>query len=173
MKIIFLDIDGVLNSHRFFKERHEKNAERHFNGDYIEYKLGDIDLKSMVHLNDLLQKTGAKIVVSSTWRKSFSVKQLQELFRRVNLQGEIIDKTATLNTIRGLEIAKWLETRPEVESFVIIDDDSDMGDLKRFLVKTTFDDGITEDTVAKAVALLGVPRNSVGPCKDDQTNENA
>lgn len=157
MKVIFLDIDGVLNSHKFFKERNEEaEGVRPFNGDRIEYKLADIDLKAVALLNDLFEKTGAKVVISSVWRLSLSVDQLKTIFKRVGFKGEIIDKTVQLRSIRGLEIAQWMETNPGVESFVILDDDSDMGDLMNRLVKTTFDDGLTENEVVKAVALLNL-----------------
>ena len=81
MKIIFLDVDGVLN-----------NAD---DSDYHVHK-GGCDFyspKCVSLLNQITGATGAKIVVSSTWRLSKTVEQLQIKFKEMGITGEVIDKT--------------------------------------------------------------------------------
>lgn len=131
MKIIFLDIDGVLNSAAWFKRRKGKELDKdnfHF------------DPEAVKELNKITDETGAKIVLSSTWRKNRSLESLRELFQNVGITGELIDKTPVLyfkgpnggqrSVPRGVEIKEWLEQsdlKPHLfRSYVIIDDDSDM-----------------------------------------------
>lgn len=95
----------------------------------------------MIHLNHIIEKTGAKVVISSTWRKSHSVQELQELLEKVGFIGEIIGRTPSLYlnkngeesyTIpRGCEIDCWLKNTFDWDDlayvrYVILDDDSDM-----------------------------------------------
>ena len=92
-------------------------------------------------LNHIIDKTDAKIVISSTWRKGRTLEQLREIFTKVGFTGEIIDKTPSLfyseksgctNSVpRGCEIEEWMRSKyGYLESvnikYVILDDDSDM-----------------------------------------------
>ena len=55
----------------------------------------------------------------------------------------------------GDEIASWLHGRPEVESFVVLDDDSDMTAVQDRHVKTSFDGGLLDEHVERAIQMLG------------------
>ena len=66
MKIIFLDIDGVLNHEAFYKERYERVQ----NGEKLNHPYSEIDSNSVTNLNSLIADTDAKVVISSTWRHS-------------------------------------------------------------------------------------------------------
>lgn len=66
MKIIFLDIDGVLNHEDFYRERFEKR----YDDGAIEHPYSEIDPKTVQRLNKIIEETGANIVISSTWRHS-------------------------------------------------------------------------------------------------------
>lgn len=152
MRIIFLDIDGVLNSWASF------------------YK---ITTEKLQLLNDLIEQTGAKIVISSSWRigskdvkdfldKNFSNKRT---FRLDNPNQELIDNIFYNNTIgltdtfgpnRGDEIKRWLDIySDDVESYVIFDDDSDMLDeqLEHFVQTDTYY-GITDREIHLASLIL-------------------
>ncbi len=139
MKIIFLDIDGVLNNTSWFKSREAcvSTATR------MEYDLSNIDPNSVIILNEIINATEAKVVISSTWRKTNSVKYLQELLEKKGFTGEIIDKTGVLyfrgiegynySVPRGCEIKAWLEINKGIlgdkiskVKYAILDDDSDM-----------------------------------------------
>lgn len=132
-KIIFLDVDGVLNSHL------------HFSKDCDEaLTLGlaaDIDPDAMGLLNALITDTESKVVITSTWRLNRTVEELQTLFEKRGFTGEIIDKTKDLRVgedrdciLRGNEILCWMKDNPallgtsywEYHNYVILDDDSDM-----------------------------------------------
>lgn len=164
MKIVFLDIDGVLvvgDDPACFKDMALIDGEHlnHFHG-------------SCVHaLNHLTNTTGAKIVISSTWRGSHKFATLKKHFQAEGVTGEIIDKTPILrdrehmSVFRGIEIQCWLSRfdHEDIESFVILDDDSDMCHLINRLVKTKFRDwdrngtetGFTMEHAEKAIQLLG------------------
>ena len=72
MRIIFLDIDGVLNSELWYKEvKYANLEEKHFSPALVE------------NLNTITDQTGAKIVVSSSWRKNKTLEQLKNLFDKL------------------------------------------------------------------------------------------
>jgi hypothetical protein len=122
MKIIFLDIDGVLNNQIMYENRE----------DVIGGK-GKISKKCLEILNGLIADTGAKIVISSAWR---SDDDIEDYLYGIGLKGEIIGKTPRLGkySLRGNEIYAWLMENDSLfgkpyhdfHSFVILDDDSDM-----------------------------------------------
>lgn len=164
MKIIFLDIDGVLATR--FRERDE---------------FGHLfDPKTVAALRKIIYFTDAKIVVSSTWRISgFEV--MKELWEHRQLPGEVIDVTGiTHHGFRGLEIRTWLNQQityktkeviqdgtryvePDekidlVDSYVIIDDDSDMLLRQRNqFVQTNAQIGLTEADAIRAIKILNNP----------------
>ena len=134
MGIIFLDIDGVLNSRLYYESpRYDYNKD---SVDPLERKLSDIDPKSIEFLNDLIEKTGAKVVITSTWRRYYTIVELSELFKKRGFVGEILDKTPTCGSdcLRGNEILRWVKENEtligrhyhEFNDYVILDDDSDM-----------------------------------------------
>lgn len=152
-KIIFLDIDGVLNSARYERIRTEND--------------GNIDESRLPLLQKIVDETGAEIVLSSTWRLHWSEnetecdrvgKELNTLLARYGLH--IKDKTPVLGTsyLRADEIAAWLKTHEgEYDTFVILDDTfSGWCDLQNYLVKTDFliRRGLEEKHVQKAIEIL-------------------
>jgi 16S rRNA C1402 (ribose-2'-O) methylase RsmI len=145
MKIIFLDVDGVLINRESCMRGFAKHSP-----------------ECVTVLNDLLKKSDANIVVSSCWRIGRTVIELRDLFNEWGvLPGRVLDKTPhdwQKSEIRGDEIQQWLnqreDIRGDVESFVIIDDDRDMGHLLPRLVQTEFEFGLTTSDAEKALALL-------------------
>jgi hypothetical protein len=136
IKLIFLDIDGVLNYELFYRE--QSQSERYKE---VGHPLCDLSEHAVDLLNHIIDKTGAKVVVSSTWRKGRTVEELQELLEKVGFKGEIIGRTPSLYlnkeieasyTIpRGCEIDCWLKNKFDWDDlayvrYVILDDDSDM-----------------------------------------------
>ena len=138
MKIIFLDIDGVLNHHQYFKERFETRKQDKLDGNLtkkseIDREAEEIDPKSVENLNELIENTGAKVVISSTWRLSKGIEELQAILEKRGFVGEIIGKTPIGCGCcqRGNEIHKWLADNRDIvgedgNDYVILDDDSDM-----------------------------------------------
>lgn len=154
MKVIFLDIDGVLNSREYDRKRDKS-------------KLTNVDETRLPLVKQIVDETGAKIVLSSTWRQHWEKNPadceedgvyLNEIFARAGL--EIYDKTPFLGICanRRDEVKSWLDTaRENIERFVIIDDYAfGWGDLWDYYVKTNpnFGLGLEEDHVKNAVLIL-------------------
>jgi len=152
MKIIFLDIDGVLNSAVYDRRRGPSD--------------GNIDVTRLELIKELVDKTGAKIVLSSSWRihweKDFSKcdlegRELIETFGKAGL--EIYDKTPYVSYLeRGDEIRNWLLENEDVESFVIFDDYAfGWKELSDNLVQTNYriERGIEQEHIQKALEILG------------------
>ena len=147
MKVIFLDIDGVLNSNRYYLNCIKANFKKAPRDDFGQL----FDPLSEMLLNALIDKTGAKVVISSTWRGD-GEDAMKKMWKHRNMSGEVIAITpcfrgelGNISVPRGLEI-KWYyenvfkyrhwnwdgeEVRKAIEEslishYVIIDDDSDM-----------------------------------------------
>ncbi len=170
--IIFLDFDGVINT-PIWREynRNKEHPNGIFRCDYAFPEDGFVNnFQAMCWLNELYSKIKYDIVVSSTWRnccgksKHKDVKdrlELDEILYNSGLNKEIkiIGKTPSCEYIqgatRGNEIKKWINDNNFSGKFIILDDDSDMGDLIDNLVKcdTYFGFGIME--FQKAKEMLG------------------
>ena len=145
MKIIFLDIDGVLNNREVFNRKKSQG-----------FRVWDE--KCVDRLNRITDETGAKIVVSSTWRRSEDL--YSAIKNEMGITGEIIGKTidyihhSSTEKQRGDEIQEWLSQYVEVIKFVIIDDDSDMAHLMDRLIQTETFIGLTDEHVEEAIKRL-------------------
>jgi len=138
-KIIFLDFDGVVNA---FSEPESLRC---------------LSQGCVANLNTLLDRSGANIVVTSTWRILHSLADLRQILVNAGLKypERVIGVTPRNDGIRGKQIERWLENYPEeVEAFVILDDDSDMGNFSGKLVRTDSDIGLTDLDVEKALKIL-------------------
>jgi hypothetical protein len=174
MKIIFLDIDGVLNHHIFYKKRydekqHEKTIKKENDKltkeSEVDFYAGMIDPESVIILNELIEETGAKIVISSTWRLGKDIETLQMILDKHGFIGEIIDKTPRGCGCckRGNEIYEWISANTKIlgaasyefKSYVILDDDSDMLLWQReHFINIDQHVGITPTNVYKAKRIL-------------------
>jgi hypothetical protein len=89
-----------------------------------------LDPTCIKNLNLIIEVTGSQLVVSSSWRYSHNIVGLQKLLEYRGFKGELIDITPINlmgpNKVRGQEIQAWLDLNPEVDRFVILDDDDDM-----------------------------------------------
>ena len=168
-KVIFLDIDGVLNSNRTL---------------YEEISLED-DL--ILNLKELVDKTDAKIILSSSWR--LSTEAIATLMDRLDKFGLAIsgmtcdgvdldwlekyefdatkkyldtkfdwdeNRQIKITHDRGAEIFKWLHDHDDC-AYVILDDEIE--DIKPYfsesvIVKTPYKTGLTKEDVKKAIQIL-------------------
>jgi hypothetical protein len=146
MKIVFLDIDGVLNSHRTAVA---------FGGYPFEVDGKDramFDEVALSLIRGIIQTAGASVVLSSSWRITHAWEKVGKC-----LDLPIIDKTPSLPGNRGSEIAWWLAKHPKVESYAILDDSPDMLDSQKpCFVQTTMEDGFTWRDAMKLAALMGI-----------------
>ena len=139
-KVLFLDIDGVLNPKWWYRKKH------------VDIYGGAFDPKAVANLAQIIEKTGAEIVISSSW-KELGLSKLRNMWKERKLPGKIVDVTpdymtdemllnADLNDtdidhlyIRGSEIKGWLKMHgADVSHYVIIDDMDDMDVLPCRLV---------------------------------------
>tara|TARA_Y100000310_G_scaffold118047_2_gene116771 strand:- start:3865 stop:4335 length:471 start_codon:yes stop_codon:yes gene_type:complete len=139
MKVIFLDIDGVIN-----------NA-----ASIMKPGLHTLNPACVERLNRLCDETGAVVVVSSTWRKVWPLVALQQRFEEYGFTGRLVDRTPIIrNAERGQEIASYLSDCAihgyPIERWVILDDNTDMGPLLGDLVKTDHQAGLTEEDMDRA-----------------------
>ncbi len=158
MKVIFLDIDGVL-----------RTADAISNGTFDffgppENNYG-FDKAAVRNLNLLLDETDARIVISSSLRLNNSIQQLSTILKVGGVvEPPIIGVTPvvmnnkSLHGRRGKEILKWLSENPSVENYLVIDD-CDYPDLdgipRDHIVKTTYQYGFgTDEAYQKALEVL-------------------
>lgn len=142
MKVIFLDFDGVMNT-----------AETR-GDDYLENPCSD---RFIPVLNELIRKSEALIVVSSSWRHWWPLEKLKLYLRRRGVLGRVIDTTPSISVhgdARGFEIQDWLNTHPQVSHFVILDDDVDMVHLRDKLVWVNPDKGLGQEELEQALQHL-------------------
>lgn len=150
MKIIFLDIDGVLN----------------YRGSNF------IDTECFNNLKHIVEATGAKIVIISTWRVCMDdnymrnyirnpnkqILEYKELFLRV-FSGSMrwVEVAPDFNEQRSKEIGYWLNQHPEVESFVILDDFNVEYDIyypNNWVRPSYYRDGLNRELADKAIKIL-------------------
>lgn len=130
-KILFLDIDGVVNCRSNF-------GNPNFTG--VDPKLAEL-------VKLIVKNTKCGVVLSSSWRHSERGKNhiKKELLPFIDITGNCC------SGIRGVEIYNWLKEHKEVERYAILDDEGDMLLWQKDnFFQTSFETGITEE-IAKAV----------------------
>lgn len=156
MKIIFLDIDGVLNS---------ELTEEYF-GIYVGIEDSKVEL-----LKQIIDATGAKIVLSSTWRLGRSRfgrllegnrEYLNEKLAKYGL--EVFSQTEDLSRHgeqRGKEINDWLEKHDDVDGWLVLDDEffwdfNTYGIMPHWINTYFYGDrgGLNPEDVDEAIAIL-------------------
>jgi hypothetical protein len=165
MKVIFLDMDGVLNSHAFMTSR-AKTKEWDavpgggpFKRTEPSHWTPMIDPAAVRRFNTLLKETAAKIVISSSWRHAHPHKtgRMQKILDLAGMVGgEVIDETPIMVGPRSFEIASWLASHSGAKKFAILDDGSDAGKgMDKWFVNTELAVGLTDADVRKAINILG------------------
>ncbi len=149
MNVVFLDIDGVLNSAVYDRERG--------NG-------GNVDVTRLPLLREIVEAATAQVVLVSSWRTHWHAEpahrdaigeELDSVFRAHGIV--LADKTPTEPPERAGQIVRWLEAHPETERFVILDDRRfGWGDLQPHVVNTHYRDGrgLEQEHVRAAVRIL-------------------
>ena len=162
-KIIFLDVDGVLNSQSYYIEWMRRSRV----GDNDDSEK-EIDESCVKNLKEIFYKTVASIVLSSTWRNMRDVYKLAiHLNKTLAKYGlHISDKTPWLHGNRPKEIKVWLDNHISkgngIKSFVILDDDFSIDEYKKYglennVVKTSFyeeNGGLREEHAKQTISIL-------------------
>lgn len=156
MNVIFLDVDGVLNSSEYFNIADKSNGN---------YDLADYYLNNLAQIYNLCN---AKIVLTSTWRKYPPEHEISKyLVESLAKYGMVIySKTEVIDNDRPLEIKSWLDSQLHKEdiNFVILEDEYEDGyekyNLNNCFVKTSFygdsieTSGLTVEAVKQAIEIL-------------------
>lgn len=161
-RVIFLDIDGVLNSN-FWNAAHQKEI----SGGML------IDLEKIRLLGKLVRHTGAEIILHSGWKFWFDPglkplrKEAAYLQRQMQREGlviagttpdhstEEIRKSKKFSLVKAGEILAWLDEHKEVDQWIVMDD-LDLHDprIEIHQLRTDPDTGLTDEDVHKAEAML-------------------
>lgn len=145
--VIFLDVDGVLNDAQPIAALPTTQSGW----------AALIDEERVSLLNDIIDATSAKVVLSSSWRQVHSLDDMQSMLERRGFDGKLVDETPIVDKTRGEQIQAWLAMhRGEVERFVAIDDSPFMAPLAdENRVKTSGRrGGITESERDEAIRKL-------------------
>lgn len=161
MNVIFLDIDGVLNSN-FWNDQHQKEIS---DGTLIDHE-------KVALLGDLVQETEAHIVLHSGWKYWFDEnmkplreesKRLKEMLHQYNMQidgmtpdlaNEEIKRTKKFSLVKADEILLWLSEHPDHNWIVIDDLDLHSEIIEKHQIKTDSSVGLTIADIENARLLL-------------------
>lgn len=157
-RVIFLDIDGVLNSSDFF-------GRRHATGSTEEFGRHDLDPTPSALVQQLCHEAEAHIVISSVWRLAHRTTELRELLETVGIAPKrVIGCTPQYpgpERERGTEIKGWMEVNSyihDIESYVVIDDNRVGGGIpNERLVLTKTELGFRPGDYQRALRILRTP----------------
>ena len=149
MRLLYLDIDGVLNGDGLGRRAPvpRRSSPR-------------LDPVRVARLDLAIGDLEVGVVLTSSWRHRMGRALLERLLRQAGLHAEIVSATPRLAAGRGVEIAMHLDVArgSHVDRVVILDDGppSDFGALARYLVRTRGSVGLTAaDAIAVRERLVG------------------
>jgi hypothetical protein len=146
-----LDFDGVLIKFQGIRKKRRPAV---------------VDPACVAALNSVTDRTGAKLVITSSWRIKTPLEKLVVCLRGWGVTGEVAGATPSFAenspNRRGKEILHWLtyddaNSDMQVQSFVILDDEANMGRLRARLVQSDPMIGLTMAEADQAVQILEVP----------------
>lgn len=162
MKVLFLDVDGVLNSLKtwaLYGDSSPLAKDQKFNLD-----------PTALRFIQLLHAQGVEIVISSTWRLHKNLGDFKDVLG-FSVKGKT-GREVSSGSVRGNEIDLWLKNHPEVEQYCIVDDDSDMLEEQLpYFVKTNYRDGLQFDHMEKICKIFGMSVFDFLSGKDKEVEE--
>lgn len=149
--LILLDIDGVMVPATNWKAPELLND-----------GFPDFSLKAVNGLNKILSSTRASIMLTTSHKSSYSVASWKQIFTRRGINTKISKLSGTPGIqSRKEEVLKWIQTHPNNNHFVIIDDDKSLNDLpaefKKKLILTSPLIGLNESLADQAIEILCEP----------------
>ena len=147
MKVLFLDVDGVLNSTRSCIA----NGGYGWIGNHTSWE--QLDPVAVKLIRKLCEETDCKVVLSSSWRILATQQDIVAFEKFLGV--EIVGETPQKKGIRGEEIKEWIDKNsPEV--YAIVDDDSDMlPEQHDVFIQTTHSDGLSFQNFLDLKTILG------------------
>lgn len=180
-KLIFLDIDGVLNNATFktnwmkahkglYKTYLEIRFYRLFvNATEMEFYNGYIVPENLENFNRIIDATNSDIVLSSDWRfindgnynNVADIDIIKQMFRVREIKGNVIGATPyVFKHHRGIEILRYIKSNNIKDTkIVIIDDLREAGEAIRgipdsLFIWTDYNTGLTKEEADKAIEFL-------------------
>ena len=161
MKIIFLDVEGVLNTKETYQRVYQKHG-------YMPMMDLEIDEFRLIYLREIINKTDAKVVLCSSLRHFFikkndkvlpttlKGKKLYDKFAKYDI--ELYDITPISQGSREEQIKMWLSNKDVIDSFIIIDDNPT--EFNEYL------DRLIQTSTERQNYLLSFMKESVGLCQE-------
>ena len=153
MKVIFLDFDGVMDTAYYGHILEKEGLPCHDEFGAV------FDPICVGYLKKIVDKTGAEIVVTSSWKSLMSFGEMLDMWEKRGLPGELIDMTSTTSTCRnrGDEIDAWLKECKDECQYVILDDidESNFNEhqLPGLIVVNPYY-GLNQKTAERAIKML-------------------
>lgn len=142
-KFILLDFDGVVTSKTHTWHCYMNHSPANIFG------LDWFDPACLEVLRMILDGTGAKIVVSSSWR-DLRMEQLKQIWEYVPMPGELVGTTPIWILTKKEAIEHWIKEHPN-DRYIILDD----ADLElENQIRTDPDTGLVEKDARRAITLL-------------------
>lgn len=165
-KLIFLDIDGVLNT-----QQHQQTLRA--KGLPPSDEFGELfDTRAVAQLKHIIDQTRADIVIMSSW-KFLGLEFIRQMWVQRGLPGKLLDITPSFssdemllsinlehedcfNPCKGVEVEAWLRQHPKCyTSYVIIDDEEVILPTQRaYFVQTNPQEGLSEQDAERTIGIL-------------------
>jgi hypothetical protein len=148
-RFVFLDFDGVLNGEDFFAPRAPGSSGELWTAD-------DLDPSRIALLGELVRRSGARVVISSSWRHHHTLEELVAILAGHGFEGEVVGATPRMSyQPRGHEIRTWLVAHGhETAPYVVLDDEDPLGDAASRWVRTDPRVGLQPADVELALEIL-------------------
>lgn len=149
-RVLFIDFDGVLTSEGYTRQCiFECRRENMFGIDWF-------DPSCVSALEDIVRKTHASIVISSSWRE-LGITKLRQLWENLSMPGRLLGTTPVWIVDKKESILSWLDSH-DCEYYAVVDDD-DLSMEKQ--LKTDARTGLTENDIPEVMRILGYGFSSV------------
>lgn len=148
--LVFLDVDGVLNSQHFMISQQEK-----LGAAYDCAGPSAIDPACVAWLAAFNSVAKADYVLSSSWRHCVSPGQMRRWLLELECPLRFVGKTG-YGRLRGVEIAEYLHEHGEepTRPVIVFDDERDLYPVDRRHIRTSPQTGLTCADIHKALKLL-------------------
>lgn len=153
--VLFLDIDGVLNSHRFWLTTGKTAWDVH-NSRWSD----DLDPMSIGVINRVAERYDAQIVISSSWRFITGFEETKAILAQNGLDvSRVIDKTGPeldKNPTRSEEITRWVFTQDDIDAWIAVDDSDTMKNIPFNSFHVPPVEGLTDEHEEKMLNIIKV-----------------
>ncbi len=153
MKVIFLDFDGVMDTAYYGHILGKEGLPYHDEFGAV------FDPSCVRNLKEIIDRTGAEIVVTSSWKSLMNYKDLLDMWKKRGLPGYVMDATPSSSECkhRGDEIDAWLKECKDECQYIILDDidESNFNEhqLSRLIVVNPYH-GLDNEVAEKAIKIL-------------------